>query len=73
VSDFRQITIEEDWEERPDGIYWKYRFLHEKNWHSVLTAYTKIPVVKIQFPILEMELLPQKDLNQVPGEPYYGQ
>ena len=39
------ITIYEDWDERPDGVYYRWRLPGERQWHERLTAYKQKPVL----------------------------
>lgn len=42
------VIMYEDWDERPDGIYYKWRFEGEKEWNEKLTPYTQKPYIRFK-------------------------
>ena len=43
------ITIYEDWDERPDGVYYKWKLPEEPEWHEKLTAHKQKPVIRFKY------------------------
>lgn len=44
-----KVIMYEDWDERPDGIYYKWKFEGEESWHEKLTAYTEKPYIQMKY------------------------
>lgn len=53
MSDHESIVLYEDWNEREDGVYYRWRRSDEKKWHERLTPYKQKPIH--QYKILSRE------------------